>query len=378
MTFTFVHTADWQIGRPFAGFPADKVPLLREARLDVIGRIAGVARQAGAQHVLVAGDVYDGPDVPDRDLRQSIDRLGREQDVIWHLLPGNHDAAHAGGVWERLLHLGLPQNIRLHLEPRVEMIAEGVALLPAPLASRSVSNDPTSWMNEAEAPSARYRIGLAHGSIHGFGGEDGEPAVPIAPNRAELARLDYLALGDWHGVTRVSERVWYSGTPEPDRFPDNEPGFALVVRIGGEDQPVVVERHPTARYQWWKHAVTITGPETLAILEQTIAATVAHQERLLLKLSLGGTASLSTWSDAEARLKALEERLFYLSVDSDALQVLPEEIELEEFGAGDLRRVAELLSSTARGESSEEAPIASLALQKLYLLWQDARGEERA
>ncbi len=378
MTFTFVHTADWQIGRPFAGFPADKMPLLREARLDAIGRIAGVARQAGAQHVLVAGDVYDGPDVPDRDLRQSIDRLGREQDVIWHLLPGNHDAAHAGGVWERLVHLGLPQNVGLHLEPRVEMIAEDVALLPAPLTSRSVSSDPTSWMNEAEAPSAQYRIGLAHGSIQGFGGEDGEPAVPIAPNRAELAGLDYLALGDWHGVTRISDRVWYSGTPEPDRFPDNEPGFALVVRIGGESQPVAVERHPTARYRWWKHAVTITGPESLAILEQTIAATVAHQERLLLKLSLGGTASLSTWSDAEVRLKALEERLFYLSVDRDALQVLPGEIELEEFGAGDLRRVAELLSSTARSGSSEEAPIASLALQKLYLLWQDARGEERA
>ena len=378
MTFTFIHTADWQIGRPFAGFAADKVPLLREARLDVIGRIAGLARQAGAEHVLVAGDVYDSPDVPDRDLRQSIERLAREQGVIWHLLPGNHDAAQVGGIWERLVHFGLPQNVRLHLEPRVAMIAEGVALLPAPLTSRALSHDPTIWMGEAETSSARYRIGLAHGSIQGFGGEDGEPAVPIAPNRAELAGLDYLALGDWHGVTRISDRVWYSGTPEPDRFPDNEPGFALVVRIGGQNQPVAVERHPTARYTWWKIALTVTGPESLALLEQSIAAKVSHQEHLLLKLALAGTASLATWSDAEARLKALEQRVFHLSFDSGALQVVPEDIELEEFGAGDLRRVAELLSTTARGQSGEEAPIASLALQKLYLLWQDARGEERA
>lgn len=99
---------------------------------------------------------------------------------------------------------------------------------------------------------------------------------------------------------------------------------------------------------------------------------------MLLKLALGGTASLSTWSDAESRLAALEQRLFHLSVDYGALQVLPENVELEEFGAGDLRRVAELLSTTARNETSEKAPAASLALRKLYLLWQDARGGERA
>lgn len=378
MTFTFVHTADWQIGKAFAGFPADKVPLLREARLDIIGRIAALARKAGARHALVAGDVYDSPDVADRDLRQSLERLGREQDVTWHLLPGNHDPAQAGGVWERLIRFGLPENVQLHLEPRVQMIAEGIALLPAPLTSRSMSDDPTSWMGTAETPAAQYRIGLAHGSIQGFGGEEGEPAVPIAPNRPELAGLDYLALGDWHGVMRISDRIWYSGTPEPDRFPDNEPGFALVVRIGGQGQPIAVERHPTAHYTWWKRTLTITGPETLAIFEQSIAATVAQQERLLLKLALGGTASLSTWSDAESRLAALEQRLFHLSVDYGALQVLPENVELEEFGAGDLRRVAELLSTTARNEASEKAPAASLALRKLYLLWQDARGGERA
>lgn len=377
MTFTFVHTADWQIGKVFAGFPADKVPLLREARLNVIGRLAGVARAAGARHVLVAGDVYDSRDIPDRDLLQSVERLRREQDLCWHLLPGNHDPAQAGSVWERLIRAGVPANVRLHLEPRPEIIASGVALLPAPLSGRTVTGDPTAWMDTAETGSARHRIGLAHGSIQGFGGEDGEAAVPIAPLRAQSAGLDYLALGDWHGVTRISDRVWYSGTPEPDRFPDNEPGFALVVRLEG-DGPPQVERHPTAHYTWWKRTLTVTGPESLAIFEQSLASTIKHTERLLLRLTVGGTASLSTWSSAEARLAALAQRLFHLDIDSATLQVLPEDVELEEFGAGDLRRVAELLSVTARDEASEKAPVASLALRKLYRLWQDARGGERA
>src|SRR5690606_38053181 len=167
MRFTFVHTADWQIGKPFAGFPADKIPLLREARLDAIGRIASLARSAGAQHVLVAGDAYDSPDLPDRDLRQSIERLRREEDLVWHLLPVNQDSAQAGGAGERLSLLGIPENVRLPLVPRVEMIIDGVALLHAPRTMRSSQADPTAWMDAATTSGAHIRIGLAHGSIQG-------------------------------------------------------------------------------------------------------------------------------------------------------------------------------------------------------------------
>ncbi|MCL4764772.1 MAG: DNA repair exonuclease [Hyphomicrobiaceae bacterium] len=376
MTFTFIHTADWQLGKTFAGLPAEKVPLLREARLDAIGRIAAVGRSQGARHALVAGDIYDSRDVADRDLLQSLERLRREQDVTWHLLPGNHDPVQAGGVWERLTRFGVPANVRLHLEPHPQMIAADIALLPAPLTARTAAGDPTAWMDAAATPLARHRIGLAHGSIQGFGGEMGEAAVPIAPGRAETAGLDYLALGDWHGATRISDRVWYSGTPEPDRFPDNEPGFVLVVRIEGQGSPAMVERRPTAQYTWWKRALAITGPESLAIFGQSLEAAVAQPERLLLRLALGGTATLSTWSEAESRLAALEQSLFHLVVDSTALQVLPEDIELEEFGAGDLRRVAELLTTTARDAASEKAPAASLALRKLYLLRQSSRAGE--
>lgn len=379
MTFTFVHTADWQIGKTFGGLPADKVPLLREARLDAIARIAGGARAAGARHVLVAGDVYDSQHVSDRDLLQSLERLRRELDVIWHLLPGNHDPAQAGSVWERLVRIGVPDNVRPHLEAAPHMIGEGVALLPAPLAARSTADDPTAWMDRAATPGARYRIGLAHGSIQGFGGgEDGEAAVPIAPGRPDTAGLDYLALGDWHGVTRISDRVWYAGTPEPDRFPDNEPGFALVVRLVEPGRPPQVERLATGHFTWWKRALTITGPESLPIFEQTIDSTVPHAERLLLKLTVTGTASLETWADVERRLAALDQRLFHLAADTASVEVLPEEIELEGFGTGDLRRVADLLSTTARDATSDKAPVASLALRKLYAMWQETRRGEQA
>ena len=45
VTFTFVHTADWQIGKTFGAFPEEKASVLRHARLDAIDRIAEAARE---------------------------------------------------------------------------------------------------------------------------------------------------------------------------------------------------------------------------------------------------------------------------------------------------------------------------------------------
>src|SRR5690606_21852288 len=73
--------------------------------------------------------------------------------------------------------------------------------------------------------------GRPHGAVRGR--LRGEPvaAKPPAADRAARARLDYLALGDWHGCLEVDARTWYAGTPEADRFRGNAPGHVLEVEI---------------------------------------------------------------------------------------------------------------------------------------------------
>jgi len=51
----FIHTADWQIGKPFKQF-GDRESVLRQARLVAIENIGRLAAKEGAAHVLVAGD----------------------------------------------------------------------------------------------------------------------------------------------------------------------------------------------------------------------------------------------------------------------------------------------------------------------------------
>src|SRR5690348_12195402 len=97
-----LHTADWQLGKPFNRFPDEVANALSEARLDVLDTIASVARDKGVRHILVAGDVFDNVEPGDRVVVQALSRLARDPQVRWWLLPGNHDHLRSGGLWTRV------------------------------------------------------------------------------------------------------------------------------------------------------------------------------------------------------------------------------------------------------------------------------------
>ena len=59
MTLRLIHTSDWQIGKVFRFVDNATMGLLQEARLRAITRLGELAGEKGAQHILVAGDVYD-------------------------------------------------------------------------------------------------------------------------------------------------------------------------------------------------------------------------------------------------------------------------------------------------------------------------------
>ncbi len=363
MRFAFVHTADWQIGKRFGAFPPEKAAVLREERLRAVERVAEAARAAGAATVLVAGDVFDSETVSDALIGTLLARLKAEAKLTWHLLPGNHDPARAGGVWEAIVAAGLPANVVVHTEPRAADIAPGVVLLPAPLASKSTERDPTEWMNAAETPTGTLRIGFAHGSVQGFG-SNGDANVPIDPARPKTAKLDFLALGDWHGTTEISERVWYSGTPEPDGFRDNAPGHALAVAIEGQGAAPKVERVATRHFTWVGRR---ENAERLAAIEGEVAALGSAASRWLIDLHLDGLATLAERADIEAHLSQLAAQVFHLDADLSGLHTQAAGSDLEALGTGVLGSVAQRLKAEAESGGAQ-ASVAERALRKLFVL----------
>ena len=94
--------------------------------------------------------------------------------------------------------------------------------------------------------------------------------TPIDPGRPQLARLDYMALGDWHGELRVNERCWYSGTPETDSFQTRGRGTVLLVEIDGPDELPKVTVLPTGQYRWETLDERVEDLEDVGLLEHKL------------------------------------------------------------------------------------------------------------
>jgi DNA repair exonuclease SbcCD nuclease subunit len=363
----FIHTADWQIGKVFKQFGAQE-ETLRLARLTAIERIGELARANRVHHILVAGDIYDNEAPNTITLRAPIERMKPFVDIQWHLLPGNHDPHRPEGVWDRVAQLGLPAHIHIHLTPTPVPLSDGAFLLPAPLLRKAEFDDLTAWMDNAPTPAGALRIGLAHGAVTNFS-SDGEASNPIDPARPAKAKLDYLALGDWHRTLQIGPAVWYAGTPEPDRAGRQERGTALLVEISGPGAPVSVTPLTTGTYRWLTRTERLSDGSELADLDQRLRSE-QDLSRLILRLRLEGTLPLAAHAELQRRLIDLEAAMFHLDTDQAALIARPTQTDLEAIDFdGVLRRSADRLKAIVddTAQSAEMRRRAEDALIELYL-----------
>ena len=362
-TLKIIHTADWQLGKPFGRFPTEVSVALSEARLDAIDRIAAVAAERGAAHVLAAGDVFDNVDPGDRIVMQALTRMERAN-LTWWLMPGNHDHARPGGLWSRVRRLA-PTRIRILDMPEPVELEEGAWLLPAPLEHRKTTSDPTASMVDMATPPGALRIGMGHGSINEFGAS-GESANLIPPDRAQSAGLDYLALGDWHGFLNIGDRTAYSGTPETDRFGRDEPGACVAAEVRQGVTPAI-ERVETGRYRWLSRRWEISTVEDLQ-RELGILQSEARVTDVLLSVKLSGVASLA---DRVAIVAKIEDRvaheLRHLDLDAGGLIAKPTQEDVARIDVqGALAGAAATLKACA-DEGGPDAGVAAAALERLYV-----------
>lgn len=367
----FIHTADWQIGKPFRQF-GDREAVLKRARLDAIEAIGRLAMAEGAAHVLVAGDVYDSETPAPQTLREPLERMRAFPTVAWHLIPGNHDPHRPKGVWDRVAAAGAPDNVHLHLAPEPVPLGDAAVLLPAVLTRKAEGGDLSAWMDRAESAPGLVRIGLAHGSVVGFDG-DGEASNPIDPRRPETAGLSYLALGDWHRTLRIGPACWYAGTPEPDRAGSQEVGRALLVEVAGPGAPAVVEERTVGSFRWTTREERVGDDGDLADLEARLRA-LPSLSATVLRLRLAGTLALSGRAELDRRLAGLAAAVFHLDADLSALSARPTAADLEaiDFG-GVLRQAADRLRGLAEddGRPADQRRRAENALVELYLMAAD-------
>ena len=381
---TFLHTADWQLGRPFARVEDDlKRSLLQHERVAVVARIAAAARENDAAFVVVAGDLFDSPNVTKETVSVACSAIGAIKKPVF-VIPGNHDHGGPGSVWEQRFfereRAQLAPNLRVLLQREPVEIDEAV-IFPCPLLHRRSASDATAWLRGDDPWGGRFsdkpRIVLAHGSVHGFESQaDDEDDAAGGTNIVDVSRLsagvyDYIALGDWHGSKQVGPNAWYSGTPELDRFPkggDYAPGNVLLATVSRGGGATVKPVH-VARFGWHPLSFSFTDDVDLVHLDQQVGALIGQRANEdLLRLELAGSLGIEATSRLADLLDSWRARLLRVKL-TDRTVVAPTEAELNALvqRTGDplVSRVAQALMARATAAGDDSAT-ARIALRELH------------
>jgi DNA repair exonuclease SbcCD nuclease subunit len=372
-----LHTADWQIGKPFRWVEdTAKRSRLQQVRIAMIERLSALAQEHRPEALLVAGDLFDSAAVPTATVLEVLEAIASIACPVL-VIPGNHDHGGAGGLWrrsdvQREMARRCP-DLHLLLERRPVEIGD-LVVLPCPLLRQHESDSPTAWLESldwSQLPADRCRVVLAHGSVQGFGASDAELTAATAGRRSDSNRLrlerlpqeeiDYIALGDWHALHAVSDRCWYSGTPEPDRFPrtpDDQRGQVLLVELARGTRPAVTPL-PTASLSWHNERISLRSAADLHRFDQWLERHIGRRVgRDLLRLELEGQLGLADHQLLRERLEDLRQALLHLRLRGHCHR-RPEADELLALrGCPEgplIRAVAEQLcqSLEARGEPGE-------------------------
>jgi len=368
MSVKILHTADWQIGKQFGFITQDAGAIVRVQRLKTVEEIAKLASERRVDAVIVAGDLFENNTLADDTLRKTVQAMRHFKDGKWILLPGNHDPASVESAWTRLERIGMPENIVAAISEEPILLGEkSLAVLPAPLHRKHEVRDLTESFGSRKTPDGVIRIGLAHGSVENILPGEWDAKNPIAPDRASLAELDYLALGDWHGTFRVNDRTWYAGTPEPDSFKENDPGNVLLVTLDGPGALPHVESISVGHFVWHTVENELHGAEDVAHLTRQLNSLPEPHDRHIIQARISGVLDLASRRALDEVLAEWAAKFQYLTVSEGNLVTEPTEDDFDRIDlSGFVRTAVERLRAIQKDVNHPEHEYAEEALRRLY------------
>lgn len=305
-----LHTADWHLGKRYPALDAVAERSLERARLEAVERLLALAERLAVDAVLCAGDLFDEP-APGAKTTEALGALLEKGERPVVLCPGNHDPL--GGPespWnaKHAFRRSLPAHVHVVDRDPFELELEGGVIVASPCRSTAGAAPLVERLPARPPGDERVRVGLAHGSTFG-------PSVPfpVDPAAVERLGLDYLALGDHHGlsVREGAPTIAYPGTPEPTRHGEARAGHVLLALV--DRGRALCEAEPVARWRWRHMRV-----ERLADLEPLVDDDLRDT---VLRVRFDATLTPAEQARAEALLARLERRAGVLTVERAGLRL---------------------------------------------------------
>ncbi len=372
MSVRFLHTSDWQLGMSRHFFSDGAQERYTQARFDAIRAMGRAAKDEKCQFMLVCGDAFESNLVDRKTVARALEAL-KDVPVPVFLLPGNHDPLNAASVYRSSAFLERkPGHVRV-VETAVPMkVSEAVELVGAPWTSKRPLANPVDEVLATLPPATGItRICMAHGGVDLFSPDPEAPGVirlAVLERAIGEGKVHFVALGDRHSLTKVgdSNRVWYSGTPEPTDFSETQPGYVQVVEIGNG----AVSTQPIQVGQWRfveQKRVDLNTAEDIEALKKSLED-IERKERTVVRLNVVGSLSLSLKSLLQNYLDVTRDVFAALDVREEELLVLPDDTDFGDLGFSGFADATVKRLRSAIAEGGEQGSLAQDALMLLLRL----------
>ncbi len=217
-----IHTGDIHLGAKFSSF-GKNAQKQRRALLDSFKKIVDTAILKKANMVLIAGDLFDS-NFPSYDtvnfVKSELKKLD-DAKIFVAILPGTHDCLSVDSVYKRenfsegLSFVYVFDNEK---EFKKEYPELNLTLYAKANTSNKSKKSPLDFISDdlLSSDKSKYKVAMAHGSVQ-IEGKSADDDWPISLGEISKSKMDYIALGHWHGAGDFSfgnTKAWYCGSPE--------------------------------------------------------------------------------------------------------------------------------------------------------------------
>lgn len=337
MSIKILHTADVHLGACFA-FLGEKASEHRKGLLETFDRIVQLAKDRDINILLIAGDLFDSNKVSQylvEHAKEKLRELG-QSGIYTCILPGTHDALFTESIYFREQFQDLPRTYVfvdsshvVHEYPDLDLAVWGKA-------NTSNKSQESAFPTLPETFPHKFNVMMAHGSLQ-IEGKSAKDDWPVTFKEIASSRMDYIALGHWHGAQDVSQgrvTAWYAGSPEIT-YQEGKgglgSGYVLFVELSKKEDgshETKVEPIKVGSKDFQEEEIDASSFRDIAELKEKVAQDASPH--LIKVVTLKGLLDPSFLLDLEALSEELRSKFFYLRIHNDT-HVKIEDIEEDQY-----------------------------------------------
>ncbi len=317
-----MHTADNHIGIEFRNRPILRERLKTE-RLEALARIVEAANAHQCHFLVVAGDLFDSVNVPQKLVREVCDILRAFRGEVL-VVPGNHDFYEGteSRIWRHFTDAATGSNLHLLVEyVPVTFHADGreVVFYPCHCPSKHGEQHVTGWVSETPKSPEAIHIGIAHGNVEGLGRDDEGNYFSMTMDDLRTAGVRCWLLGHIHAPSPQpgyvgSDLFFMPGTHSPEHVKRKTEGYAWQIEFD-DSGSVRFERFRSGGIRFQRVERQLHSEADIETLGEELRQ--PEEALTILDLRLGGRLSEQEIAQLGLLEENLKERYLDVSLQSE-------------------------------------------------------------